>query len=61
MEKFFILTGRAFPLFIEDEDGEPYAFESMEAAEELAEEHTTCQAYGFVVVVWDEGYVDVKD
>lgn len=59
--KFYVLTGRGLPIFIEDEDGNPAEFDSKEKAEEVLRGHTMCRAFGGVIIVWEEGFVDVEE
>lgn len=63
MKKFAVLTGREVPTFLTQDDrdfGEETAlWDTADEARQVADVHTLCEAYGYVIVEWDEGFVTV--
>jgi len=60
--QFFVMSGRAEPIFLVDETGESARFDTLEAAQESARDTVMCQAFGCVIIEWDEhGYVETHD
>lgn len=54
--RFFVLSGRAEPVILVDENGDPASFSTGEEARESADRTPMCMALGYMVLeMCDEG------
>ena len=51
--RYYVLSGCGRPVFLEEEDGEAYPFDSLKSAHDAAEQSSWARTYGYVVLEWE--------